>query len=206
MEDEWEKLQARLAASKAPNSAGSDATASTEVACKPDPSGSQSPLTKEEARILIGALPLEPHSVNLSNIGRFLDLSQKVFEDHKATSKCEVVRTAEYARKLIAQTKLLTSRGQLIFAMNDDPISFASILKPPGSDKYRSLLNLLENIVTATKEITELLNSDWGDSLPSNDKARLEAQFQGSYSYAVRNIDTLRSLDSRYKEAFEIMP
>lgn len=172
---------------------------------KPGGTGGSGKASPEDVGKLVALLPLNPYNVNFDKIESFFNLYVGLVQDSGTELAASAVQAMNDARNAMSDAKALTIRRNVIYDMNEDPSLFAQMLQPPASGRYRNLMNALDRVVTSTKEVVEAFYSQYGNMMNSSNRALTQAQFQGSYSYAVRNRSIIKRLDSRFNEVGKIL-
>lgn len=158
----------------------------------PDPladDASAKPIGKDEARVLVKALPLKLDAVRFDAIARFVFLFAP-YTPNKALLRAvrESVNAANDGMKIPVST----------FSLGMQPPEYVGLLKD-RTRNYLSVLDAVSNAVARTKDVILDFRERAGDQLDDSQRAAIEAQVgarPSDNSIAFRNLTSLRSLAS----------
>lgn len=170
-------------------------------ACQNDPGATvATPLTVQEARVMVAALPLDPEDIDFHRIANFFNLYRHVVETHHDPRKCEVLRAIEQVTGWMSNAASLTRSGQSTFSMHASPDDVKNWLAPPALLKYMVFLDNIDGVVQFTGNVVNLFYATYVHPNPSVfrelEVSQIEAQSRGGNSYAMRNREIIRGLQA----------
>lgn len=160
--------------------------------CTTEPGAAATPLTAQEVRILVRALPLSADTIDFGRIANFFDLYRHVVETHSDPRKCEVMATMVKAMGAWKKAMGITHSGLRTFSMNSNARTVANWLRPElVTDGYLPFLGNLEFVVESTQSVVTIFFNTYagsGSAFSSEDVAQVKHQSINSNSIAVQNL------------------
>lgn len=170
---------------------------------KPGTGGPAKKVSPETIGQIINSMPLNPDNINFNEIESFFRLYEGVVSESGTALAAGAIKSINDARAAMNNAKNKTIRGNTVYDMTADVTLYANMLQPPAYQRYLQLMYDLDIVVTATKEVVEYFYTQYGKQMNPDDQSLVQAQFQGNYSYAVRNRDIINRLKSRVNEVLK---